>query len=123
MKVRVSSGKLVDDLYAAAEPSPAQQPGLHRKPDVNPQRLFVAVETGRKQVPCVPAYLLLCRTTAAAEEDVCPSPGLGDLLVWDRRPHRLAVPLLFELAAESLLYVVHVEGTDSRTGDAGEETR
>lgn len=28
MKVRVSSGKVVDDLYAAAEPSPAQQPGL-----------------------------------------------------------------------------------------------
>lgn len=52
-----------------------------------------------------------------------PSPGLGDLLVWDGRPHRLAVALLFELSAERLLDVVHVEGADGRTGDAAEETR
>lgn len=28
MKVSVSSGKEVEDLYTAAEPSPAQEPGL-----------------------------------------------------------------------------------------------
>lgn len=69
MKVRVSSGKVVDDLYAAAEPSPAQQPGLQIKSDVNPHRLFVAVETDRKQVPCVPAEQQQRRKT--------PVPHLG----------------------------------------------
>lgn len=54
---------------------------------------------------------------------MCPSPGLGDLLVWDGRPHRLAVALLFELSAERLFDVVHVEGADGRTGDAAEEMR
>lgn len=36
MKVRVSSGKEVDDLYTAAEPSPAQDPGLepHTQTDI-----------------------------------------------------------------------------------------
>lgn len=52
-----------------------------------------------------------------------PSPGLWDLLVRDGRPHRLAVPLLFEFTTKSLLYVVHVEGTDGRTGDAGERKK
>lgn len=47
MKVSVSSGKVVDDLYAAADPSPAQQPGLQIK-TTPPPRLLVAVETGGK---------------------------------------------------------------------------
>lgn len=37
MKVRVSSGKEVEDLYTAAEPSPAQEPGL--KPHTHTQIL------------------------------------------------------------------------------------
>ena len=52
---------------------------------------------------------------------VCLSPWLRDLLLGNRCPRRLAVPLLFEFATERLFYVVHVEGTDRRAGDAGEE--
>lgn len=50
------------------------------------------------------------------------SPGFGDLVLWDRCPRRLAVPLLFEFAAEGLLDVVHVEGTDRGARDAVEGT-
>lgn len=35
MKVKVSSGKVVEDLKAAAEPSPAQHPGLHSSSSSN----------------------------------------------------------------------------------------
>lgn len=46
------------------------------------------------------------------------SPRLWNLLVWNGRPRGLAVPLLLEFATEGLFYVVHVERTDSRAGDA-----
>lgn len=48
------------------------------------------------------------------------SPWFRDLLVWNGCPRRLAVPLLFEFATEGLFYVVHVESTDCRAGDAVE---
>lgn len=48
------------------------------------------------------------------------SPGSGNLLVGDRGPGGVAGPLLLELPAEDLLDVVHVEGADSRAGDAAE---
>lgn len=46
------------------------------------------------------------------------SPRLRDLLVWNGGPRGLAVPLLLEFAAEGFFDVVHVEGADSRAGDA-----
>lgn len=48
-------------------------------------------------------------------------PWFWDLLVWNWCPHRLAVPLLFEFATEGLFYVIHVERTNCRAGDAVEE--
>lgn len=50
-------------------------------------------------------------------------PWFGDLLLWNGRPRRLTVPLLFKFTTEGLLDVVHVEGTDGRASDAGDKDR
>lgn len=113
MNVRVSSGKVVDDLYAAAEPSPAQQPGLKQTHIPS----AVCCRGNRREAGALRPCLFIVVDDCAEQQQqgqrhTCPSPGLWDLLVRDGRPHRLAVSLLFEFTTKSLLYVVHVEGTD-----------
>lgn len=49
-------------------------------------------------------------------------PWFRDLLLWNRCPCWLTVPLLLEFSTESLLDVVHVECTDCWAGDAVEGT-
>lgn len=53
---------------------------------------------------------------------MCLLPWFRDLLLWNRCPRWLTVPLLFEFATEGPLYVVHVESTDCWAGDTIEET-
>ena len=102
MKVKVSSGKVVEDLKAAAEPSPAQHPGLHSSSSNSSSNrsstknkyegwiqfcghrckntgscLLLGTSRRGKQVSCVTACFFvqsLCRTiTAAAAKLRCQS--------------------------------------------------
>lgn len=49
---------------------------------------------------------------------MCLLPWFWDLLLWNRCPRWLTVPLLFEFATEGFFYVVHIESTDCWAGDA-----
>lgn len=106
INVSISSGNWTDDLYSAAGPSPAHVPGLQKikKQDISDLFLFKS-----------------CCKLLKVSHSVSPRPGNLFIRYWS--PGRVAGPLLLKLPVKDFLYVVHVESTNCRAGDAAETLR